>query len=135
MDNPPGNAKRCSVNIYYFPRTGKYKTHWRGLVFLKDPFSIVTYQQLLWDVKPQTIIEFGANSGGSAVWMADVMKIYGFQTHVFSMDIDLDLLEPLAREKRDDITFIQGDSNEPGKSFPPELLKVRFVNGIKLINN
>ncbi|KAK3716944.1 hypothetical protein QZH41_014636 [Actinostola sp. cb2023] len=90
---------------------------------MKDPFTIVILQQLLWDIKPRTIIEFGANMGGSALYMADMMKMYGYNTHVYSMDINLGLLAPQAREKREDLTFIEGDCNKVEKAFPADFLK------------
>ena len=76
---------------------------WRGINFMKDPCTIVILQHLLWDVKPPTIIEFGANTGGSAFYFADTVKIYGFKTHVYSMDIDLGLY-------RDDGLGVSGKS-------------------------
>ncbi|XP_031556460.1 uncharacterized protein LOC116293201 [Actinia tenebrosa] len=102
---------------------GKYKSSWRGLPLMKTPFEIITYQQMIWDLKPQTILEFGSNCGGSAIWMADIAKMGEGKCHVYSMDINQGLLEPLAKEKRDDITFIEGDCNKVEKVFPPELLK------------
>ncbi|KAK3716937.1 hypothetical protein QZH41_004110 [Actinostola sp. cb2023] len=102
---------------------GKFKTCWKGVILMKDPFTIVILQQLLWDIKPRTIIEFGANTGGSALYMADMMKMYGYNSHVYSMDINLELLAPLAREKRDDLTFIEGDCNKVEKAFPADFLK------------
>ena len=50
-------------------------------------------------------------------------EILGVKSHVFSMDIDLSLLDPVAKECPD-VTFIEGNSNEIEKSFPPELLQV-----------
>jgi cephalosporin hydroxylase len=104
--------------------TGKYKTLWRGLPLIKTPFEIVTFQQMLWNIKPRTILEFGSNCGGSAIWMADTLQMYGCNCHIYSIDIDLGLLDPLAKEKRDDVTFIEGDSYKVEKAFPPDLLKV-----------
>ena len=105
------------------------KTSWRGLSCVKDPCTLVILQQLLCgDIKPRTIIEFGANSGGSALYMADMMKMYGYNTHVYSMDIYLGLLAPLAREKREDLTFIEGDRNKVEKAFPADFLKVLYIN-------
>ena len=37
---------------------------------------MVIYQQLLWDLKPKTIFEIGANTGACALWMVDTMKAY-----------------------------------------------------------
>ena len=83
-------------------------------------------QQLLWEVKPQTVIEIGAYMGGSALWVADMLKMFGIKSRVLSMDIDLSLLDPVAK-KYPDVTFIEGDSNDIEKYFPEELLKVRAV--------
>ena len=90
----------------------------------KDCFDLVIVQHLLWEVRPQTVIEIGAFKGGSALWTADMIKMFGMKSRVLSMDIDLSLLDPVARECPD-ITFIQGNSNEVEKSFPEELLKVK----------
>jgi len=91
---------------------------------MKDCFDLIIVQQLLWEVKPQTVIEIGAYKGGSALWAADMMKMFGLKSRVLSIDIDLSLLDPVARECAD-VTFIQGDCNEIEKSFPEELLEVR----------
>ena len=53
-----------------------------------------------------------------------MLKILGVKSHVFSMDIDLSLLDPVAKECPD-VTFIEGNSSEIEKYFPPELLQVR----------
>ena len=98
---------------------------------IKDCFDLIIVQQLLWEVKPQTVIEIGAYKGASAVWAADMIKMYGLKSRVLSLDIDLSLLDPVARECPD-VTFIQGDSNEIEKSFPEELLKVRSLRSTKL---
>lgn len=103
------------------------------MILMKGPFEIVTYQQLLWDVKPRTVLEIGANTGGSAVWFADTLRMFDCESHVYSMDIDLGLLEPLAREKRDDLTFMEGDSNEIEKTFSRELLEVSHLKHQKVI--
>ena len=92
--------------------------------FLKDCLSLATVQKLFWEEKPQTVIELGAWKGGSALWSAYMLKILCVKSHVFSMDIDLSLLDPVAKECPD-VTFIEGNSNEIEKYFPPELLQVR----------
>ena len=101
-------------------------TSWRGIPMIKDCFDLIIVQQLLWEVKPQTVIEIGACKGASALWAADMIKMYGLKSRVLSLDIDLSLLDPVARECPD-VTFIQGDSNEIEKSFPEELLQVRSL--------
>ena len=36
--------------------------------------TLTIYQQLIQDLKPKTIIEFGTYEGGSALWMNDICK-------------------------------------------------------------
>ena len=90
---------------------------------LKDPLDLVIVRQLLWELKPQTVIEFGAYKGGSALWTADMLKMFGCKSRVISVDIDLSLLDPEAKKSRD-VEFIEGDIMQVEKLFPEEFLKV-----------
>ena len=90
---------------------------------MKDCFDMVIYQQLLWEVKPKTIFETGAYTGACALWIADTMKSYKLETHVYSLDINLNLVEKLAKEDKN-VTFQQGDVKKIASSYPPEFLEV-----------
>ena len=52
-----------------------------------------------------------------------MMKIYGYKTHIYSLDIDLSLVRDLAK-KDENITFIEGDASKIEHAFPEYLLKV-----------
>ncbi|CAH3029984.1 unnamed protein product [Porites evermanni] len=101
---------------------GKYMMNWRGTIVLKDPLSLTINQQLLWELKPQTVIEFGAYKGGSALWTADMLKIFECQSRVISIDIDLSLLDATARSSPH-VEFIEGDLFQVEKCLPEEFLK------------
>ena len=73
--------------------------------------------------KPRTVIEFGAYKGGSALWIADLLKLFGCQSRVVSIDIDLSLLDAEAR-KSSDVEFIQGDSFQVEKVLSSTFLEV-----------
>ena len=98
-------------------------TFWRGVPILKDPLTLTASQHLLWELKPQTVIEFGAYKGGSALWTADMLKMFGCKSRVISIDINLSLLHPLARGSPD-VEFIEGDLFQVEKCFPADFLKV-----------
>ena len=102
---------------------GKWQTCLRGVDVLKDPLDLVIVQQLLWELRPRTVIEFGAYKGGSALWTADMLKMFGCKSRVISVDIDLSLLDPEAK-KSPDVEFIEGDIMEIEKLFPEEFLEV-----------
>ena len=101
-------------------------TTWRGVSMLKDPLTLAINQKLLWELKPPTVIEFGAWKGASALWTADMLKMFGCKSRVISIDIDLSLLDSVARESPD-VEFIEGDLNKVEKCFPADLLKVTKV--------
>ena len=107
-------------------------TFWRGVSILKDPLTLTANQQLLWELKPKTVFDFGAYKGGSALWTADMLKMFGCKSRVIAIDIDLSLLEPFARESPD-VEFIEGDLFHVEKCFPADFLKVKgYLRLLKL---
>ena len=48
---------------------------WKDLTLMKDPMTLSIYLQLLQDVKPKTILEFGTYEGGSSLWMKDMANL------------------------------------------------------------
>src|SRR6266545_1566673 len=92
--------------------------HWRGVPMKKDPFDVTLYPLLLWELRPATIIELGAYRGGSALWMADLLDLYGIDGHVYSHDIDVDRITACHAR----VTFLRADSNDVG-SFDAERLR------------
>ena len=81
------------------------KFKWKGLTLMKDPMTLTIYQQLIQDIKPKTIIEFGTYDGGSALWMKDLCKSLSLNTEVITIDI-----EPIKPIK--EIEFINLDVNK-----------------------
>lgn len=90
--------------------------HWKGMPIFKTVFDFSLYSMLIWDVKPKTIIEIGSGTGASAVWMADLVKAYGLETQIFSMDINKPSL------KYEGVNFIQGDCNIIDQGLPSNML-------------
>lgn len=60
---------------------------YKGIDCFKCPFDFALYQRLLWEARPQTIIEIGTWKGGSALWFADVLTAYGVDGRIHSFDI------------------------------------------------
>jgi cephalosporin hydroxylase len=103
---------------------GKYLMHWQDVEVMKDPLDLLLYQQLLWELKPQTIVELGAYAGGTAIWMGDLLQSYGSTGHIYSVDIDLSLLHDAAKA-HPRVTFMQGDLAAIAQVFPPGWLAAR----------
>jgi len=100
---------------------GKNYASYRGLPMAKDPLDRVLYETLFYEIQPKTVIELGAYTGASAMWMADVLKTFDIDGRVIAVDVDLELIEDAVRENGG-VTLIEGDLNDITKVFPKEML-------------
>ena len=100
---------------------GKHYASYRGIPLAKDPLDMHLVETLFYEVQPKTVIELGAYTGGSAWWMADMLLTFRIPAQVYSVDIDLGLLD---ENVRDDpaVKFIEGDCNRIEEVFPEDML-------------
>jgi cephalosporin hydroxylase len=82
-----------------------------GVPLLKNPFDLAIYSQLLWRLRPRTIVEIGSESGGSALWFAHQLDAFQSECRIFS--IDLIRVENVYHPR---ITFLEGDANDLGRT-------------------
>lgn len=57
-----------------------------GVRIGQDPFDALVIQEMLYDVKPDLIIETGTNSGGAALYMAVLMEAINPSCKIFTID-------------------------------------------------
>ena len=69
------------------------KNKWKGRTLVKDPCTQSIYLQLMQDLLPRTILEFGTDEGGSAIWLSDVMQSLDVECDVHTFDIDVDRID------------------------------------------
>ncbi|MGB5633973.1 MAG: CmcI family methyltransferase [Waterburya sp.] len=114
---------RCSLpKSAWRPLTDKYHLQtWKGIQMDKSPLEIALYPMLIYELQPKTIIELGADTGGSAVWLADQLKLFDIEGLVYSVDIDLSLLDEKAKSQPK-INFLAGDCNQINEVLPTTLL-------------
>ncbi len=60
---------------------------WMGIPTLKNVMDLWIYQELIWEIKPDIIIEFGSFQGGSTLYLAQLLDHLG-KGRVLSVDID-----------------------------------------------
>jgi hypothetical protein len=66
----------------------------------------------LWTLKPRTIIELGSNSGGSALWLTDLLNNFALDAHIYSVD------RPRVGDRaHPQITYLEGDRSNLTQSF------------------
>ena len=97
-------------DVLYLSDACAYST-WLGTQTLKNPLDLWVYQEIVFETKPELIVETGTYRGGSALYLASLCDLVGVGK-VVSIDI-----EP----ERDDypshprITYLAGrSSTDPG---------------------
>ncbi len=72
---------------------GYRNTFWLGYPVLKCPLDLWIYQEILFDLKPDIIIECGTAYGGSALYLASMCDHIGNGT-VLTIDLQTPLIKP-----------------------------------------
>lgn len=62
-------------------------THWMGTPIWKLPLDMWVYQEILFELKPDKIIECGTNRGGSALFLAHLCDLIG-HGEIVTIDIE-----------------------------------------------
>jgi len=65
-----------------------YEPSWLGVPIIQYPGDIVMMQELIWKIRPDTIIETGVAHGGSAVLYASILELIG-KGSVIGVDIEI----------------------------------------------
>jgi cephalosporin hydroxylase len=105
------------LGIDFMVNTAKHKyTYnftWMGRPIIAFPQDMIAMQEIIWEVKPDLIIETGVAHGGSIVYYASLLELIGGNGQVIGIDIDIrkhnrDLIEAHPMMKR--IKLIEGSS-------------------------
>jgi cephalosporin hydroxylase len=74
--------------LYYDSNWRTWKnTYWLGVPVQKCPLDLWIYQEILWKVRPDVIIETGTYDGGSAYFLAHICDMVG-KGRVVTIDIE-----------------------------------------------
>lgn len=80
---------------------------WFGHKIYKSPLDLWVYQEIIFEKKPDVIIEIGSFEGGSTFFFAQLFDLMGSRGKVISVDIDRKVYK--AKHKR--IIEVTGDSS------------------------
>lgn len=95
------------------PKKYSYNFTWMGRPIIAFPTDMIAMQEIIWNVKPDLIIETGVAHGGSIIYYASLLELIGNDGLVLGIDIDIrkhnrDLIEAHSMFKR--IQLIEGSS-------------------------
>lgn len=105
--------------LYYHGPLGQaglwFTTKWLGVPVQKLPFDLCILQEILWETRPELIIECGINYGGSTWFLATVCDAMD-NGRILAVDISLAEVRPeVRRHPRVEMVEMSSTSNEFAK--------------------
>jgi cephalosporin hydroxylase len=97
-----------SFHRLYYNSLVWQRTRWLGVDIWKCPLDLWIYQEILYEVRPDWIIECGTAHGGSALYLASLFDLLG-RGRILTIDIE-------ARPNRPQhprISYLHGSSTAP----------------------
>jgi cephalosporin hydroxylase len=93
-----------------------YNFRWLGRPIIQYPQDIIALQEVIWNLKPELVIETGIAHGGSLVFYASMLELIGAEGRVLGIDVDIrphnrTAIEVHPMSKR--IEMIEGSSVDP----------------------
>ena len=89
---------------------------WMGRTIIQCPQDIVAMQELIWQTKPDLIIETGIARGGSLIFYASMLELLGGDGEVVGIDIDIrehNRIAITAHPMSKRIVMLEGSSTDP----------------------
>lgn len=116
--NPPGwegyvpkEMQEAEYNafklLYHHIHGHHHPPLWRGVEVVKMPTDLALYHQVLWDTRPEIIVEIGTRYGGSALFLQDQLDLVG-GGQVVTVDI-----KDQVKDKDPRICYLLGNSTDP----------------------
>ncbi|HME54883.1 MAG TPA: CmcI family methyltransferase [Candidatus Lokiarchaeia archaeon] len=95
--------------LYYNSGKTTYgNTYWMGTAVEKNPCDLWIYQEIIYELKPDFIIECGTQKGGSAFYFASLFDLIG-NGQIITIDINGKISRPVHHR----ITYLTGSSTSP----------------------
>lgn len=89
---------------YYDSRVWQH-TSWLGVPCYKTPLDLWVYQEIVWETRPDLVIECGTAHGGTALFLAHLLDLLG-RGHVVTID-----REYLPRPAHARVRYLEGRSS------------------------
>jgi cephalosporin hydroxylase len=92
----------------YYDSAVQARTEWLGVKARKCPLDFWIYQEILFEKRPDLIIETGTAHGGSAYFLASIFDLIGS-----GRIVTVDIRPREGRPEHPRISYVQGDSAAP----------------------
>jgi len=120
VDRLMGDAAIQALSVAWMAEVARrrytYNFAWLGRPVIQFPQDLLAVQELIWQIRPDLIVETGIAHGGSLIYSASLLELLGGDRIVVGVDVDIRAhnrreieRHPLARR----IRLIEGSSTDP----------------------
>jgi cephalosporin hydroxylase len=109
-----------------------YFWKWLGLPIIQTPDDIVAIQEIIWEMRPQVVIETGFARGGSAILYSSILELIG-EGRVVSVDIEVREHNRRAVEEHpfgERVDFVEGSSTARDTM---DCVRALFLDGARVM--
>ena len=82
------NSAAEEYHRWYYDERVWIHTTFMGVPCQKSVSDMWNYQEILFELKPSVVVEFGTKAGGSALYFAEMLHLISSPSRVLSVDID-----------------------------------------------
>ncbi len=95
--------------LYYNTRSRTWRnTQWLGVPIIKCPLDLWVYQEILFELRPDVVVECGTSKGGSALFLSSMCELVGH-----GQVITIDVYPKPNRPQHKRLTYLSGSSTNP----------------------
>lgn len=101
------SRKSLTIDLFRQWDNVLFKSKWLGINAVKNPCDAWVYQEILFETKPDLVVETGSFQGGGTIFIASIMDLIG-HGEIISVDI-----ENRTKPVHNRITWLSGGSTQP----------------------
>jgi cephalosporin hydroxylase len=98
--------------VWFFNTNLWQEMRWLDVPIQKLPFDLWNYQEILIELQPSLVIEFGSCKGGSALYLSNLLRSMGHPYRVLSVELHQSQIFERARQDQN-IEFLESSSVDP----------------------
>ena len=100
------------INNLFISNRYSYNFNWLGTPIIQNPSDMIVVQEVIYQIKPDLIIETGIARGGSLIFYSSILNLINKKSRILGIDIDIrkHAAQSLKNHKIKNIITLEGSS-------------------------